>query len=132
MLFEFSLGDYVEFTVGPSNFFRGTIVGTDFDYDYDQWHYLIMMDEENDYNGTLSYALEVLESVEFLRLADNLPEDKYYVWIEVEFVKCLVEKEETVKEEVTKGDDSGGRWLSGIDQYSENNYNRGNSGFKWL
>lgn len=83
-------------------------------------------------NNTIGFKPKTLLSGQYFesRVSD-LIDDSLYIWA---LGKDLIAEDVTVptnkKQSIDKSDL--GRWLSGIDQYSEDNYNRGNSGFNWL
>lgn len=131
--FEHNIGEKIKYRFDNKNHV-GTIVGTDVNDFDDEGCYLVVSD-----TGILTYDEAILELYEGGVFETNsyLSTDKKYHWIDDSCVVCIFDSglksdNKLEKEHKEEASDNFGRWLSGIDQYSEKNYFRGNSGFNWL
>jgi len=136
--FEYNLNDYVEFTFKGITL-TGTIYATDIERCDNIGFYLIGYDPSyydylNDCTETLVCAMSNLFEEGDSNIADNIPKDGLFLWVLEDYVLNVLMKNENPKVKSIKmtKKESFGRWLSGIDQYSADNYRRGNSGFNWL
>lgn len=130
--FDLNIGDLIKYSFFGNLEHIGTIMGTDVNDDASEGYYLVLSSSgSEDYNQIM---LSTFEGGDF-KCAQNLPKDGRYHWVNPENVKHVLAfsyQEPKKKNNKKESSQDFGRWLSGIDQYSDDNYSRGNSGFKWL